>query len=289
MGASQDRQIRRTGAPPGREDVVGSAGHRDAELACLLAVTRRLPRFRGSGVIGRKLLGLYQRKPRRPVTVDVLGMRMHLDPGEAVDAELLFYPQLYDHREVRFLREHLGPGDCFLDVGANVGFYSLVASRQVGPSGRVLAIEADPFNYEKLASNLRLNGADNVRALCLGVSDERETLRLGINSGGNRGGNSFLSDGPEGVLVECHPLAALLADQGVERVAGAKLDIEGFEFRVLDRFFSQADPAVHPRFLIVECNPTLAIGPGEDVLALLLERGYRVVESSRLNRILTRS
>jgi len=201
----------------------------------------------------------------------------------------LFYPHLYERKEIAFLERTLRSGDCFLDVGSNIGFYALVASRIVGANGRVVAFEADPYNFEKLRMNVELNEASNVELLCMGVSDERATLRLGINATGNRGGNSFFSQSPECVMVDCAPLAEVLRERGITTVAAAKLDIEGFEYRVMRHFFIHAERGLYPRALIVEDNPPWVHGrsEGEDVIALLEQHGYRHRKQDHYNHIFT--
>lgn len=258
------------------------------ELAVLRSLTRRLPRVRGAGVIGTQVARWYSRKPRPWVTTEVLGMTMELDPAEVVDSGLLFMPQLYDPQEIRWISDNLRPGDCFLDLGANIGFYSLVASRAVGAGGRVVAVEADPSTVTLMQRNLDLNDAANVTIVNAGLSDQVETLRLGVNTSGNRGGSSFLKDSTESVLVECLPLAQLLDNEGVRKVAGAKLDIEGFEARVLSRFFSDVDRDLYPHFLIVEdWGLWDDSGTDGDLLTLMREHGYRLEWSDRANHVLS--
>jgi len=258
------------------------------ELRGLLSVTRRLPHVRGAGVLANGVKSFYLRRPREMVVADVAGFQMCLDPAECVDGSLLFSPQLYDAYELHFLSTRLRQGDVFIDAGANIGLYSLVASKAVGETGVVVAIEADPCNHAKLCHNLELNGIGNVKAVNLGLSDKAETLRLGINDRGNRGGNSFLADNPNGVSVPCQSLHALLSETGVTRVRGMKMDIEGFEYRVLNAFFATADRTMHPEFVIIEVNPTLRDKSGGSALTLLTTNGYRVTWSSKLNTILSK-
>lgn len=262
----------------------------DAELRVLLTLSRRLPKMRGAGRFANTLRAFYLRKQREEVTTTVEGHRMHLEPAECVDGMLLFAPQLYDFREIAFLRRSLPRGGTFLDLGAHIGFYSLVASRLIGPSGQVLAVEADPFNHARLVDNLRLNGAQNVRALQLGLADRREVLRLGINSTGNRSGNSFLVPEQEiGVEVQCDTLLSVIEQAGFHRVDGAKLDLEGFEHRVLSRFFADAPASLYPRFLILEDNPEFEGIVTESAVELALQAGYSLRQRSGLNCILERS
>jgi hypothetical protein len=101
-------------------------------------------------------------------------------------------------------------------------------------------------------------------------------LRLGRPTG-NRAGNSFLLAETEGVDVMCLPLADIVREHGLTRIGGAKLDIEGYEFRVLDAYLREIDDArLLPAFLIVEFHPTWVERAGGNVIQLLLDNGYVV-------------
>ncbi|HSA57284.1 MAG TPA: FkbM family methyltransferase [Gemmatimonadaceae bacterium] len=247
----------------------------DRELRLLLTLTRRLPQIRGSGRLGHSIARFYRRRPREPVVTDVLDFRMRLDPMEYVEGDLLFVPQIYDRGELARLRTMLGPGSVFLDVGANVGFYSLVASRLVGEDGLVLAIEADPEVAERLRENLDLNGCRNVRVVPCGVSDRAERLSLGVNLRGNRGSSSFLQSGQRSVEVQCLPLLDVLRQHGVDRVDAAKLDVEGFGLRVLRPYLSMCTPEQRPRLVVIEKE--------DGVNDLLGQAGYDAVYESAMN------
>ena len=219
----------------------------------------------------------YCRKKRPEVIADVLGHRMILDPHECVDGQILFCPHLYGRREIRHLRRYLAIGDSFLDAGANIGFYSLIAAQIVGGTGRVLAVEADPGNFDRLEAHVRLNDAQHIISLSnVGLSDRSETLRLGLNLTGNRGGHSFLRKGSEGVMVQCRSLLDVLGEHRFDRIDVAKFDIEGFEFKVLRAFLEGAPRDLMPRTMLLEQNDEhLRLGAG-DALRLLREHGYTV-------------
>lgn len=263
---------------------------RDRELRAVRAVTRALPRVRGAGVVGNWLVRWYNRRPRPRVLAEVHGVTMELDPSENVDGQLLFQPHLYDRRELAALAGHLRAGDTFVDVGAHIGLYSLFAASRVGPRGRVVAFEADPVNASLLRANVLRNAgpAAIVTVVEAGVSDHDETLRLGLNTTGNRSGNSFLAEGSEGVEVRCRPLGELLEDARVERVDAMKMDIEGFEHRVLERFFDDAAEGLWPRMLILEYQPQWDERAGGSSLGLALARGYRERIRAGINRVLVR-
>lgn len=246
----------------------------DGELRSWLLLTRRLPSVRGAIRVARFAQRTYVRKPRPRATVPVRDFQMCLDPADWVEGGLLFAPQLWDAAEVGFLVRSLRPGDVFLDIGAHVGFLSLIASRLVGSSGSVLAIEANPVSFEWLEHNLRLNGVRNVTALNLGVSDHEGAMHLGVAPSGTRAASSMLSDSSEGVSIMGRPLEAVVRDQQIRKVDGAWIDICGFEYRVLKRYLAQVGRELYPRFFIMEDNPGWRGVAGGDPVSLLESSGY---------------
>jgi FkbM family methyltransferase len=246
------------------------------ELRFLLAISRRLPRVKGAGRIARLLRRLFIRKKRERVCANVHDFRMELDPSESLDASLLFAPQLYDYRELELLRSLIRPGDVFLDAGAHIGTYALVASSLVGDTGRVLAVEASADTYSRLVLHRDMNGRRNLDCVRAGLSDRIETLRMARSFYGNQSGNSFLKESPIGESVDCLPLRDLLEASHITRLHGAKFDIEGFEFRVMSAFLRNAPADLRPRFLIFEHNEALLQKAGGDVRELLRGAGYTV-------------
>ncbi len=260
------------------------------ELKVIMQIGRSLPPLpHVTGIINRILKPFYLRKKREDVLVDVMGNKMILTPSECVDGGLLFYPQLYERQEIAYIKENLKQGDVFLDVGSNIGFYSLVASQKVSQQGFVVAVEADPENYRKLIRNIEINHIENIQAVNLGASDKKETLRLGINTTGNRGGNSFISESPEFVEVECLTLLDILKSTGAKSVQGAKFDIEGFEYKVLKQFFEDADSSLFPNFIITEYNPEMVKHSEGNVMELLLAQGYKIQHEFLDNKIFIKS
>ena len=254
-------------------------------LDALRFVGHRLPRWpKTHAITNRVLKPLYARFDQRAVTSNVLGFRMELDPTECVDAMLLFSPQLYDPNEVALIRERVREGDVFVDVGANIGFYTLLAAGLVGKSGRVLAVEADPANYRCLVDNLDRNGVESATAVQVGVSDRQEVLRLSLHQKGNKGGHSFAGAGGGGVEVRCDTLCRVLSQAGVERVDFMKMDIEGFEYRVLSEFFATCDGGLFPTYLQYEHTHLSS----DELTDLIDAHGYEEVLRTPYNRVVCR-
>jgi FkbM family methyltransferase len=134
-----------------------------------------------------------------------------------------------------FLRDTLRPGMTFLDCGANLGFFTLLASRLVGPTGTVWAFEPTPDTYERLAAHVEANGCTNVHLhrAALGAAPGRagvvalDSLSHAMNAVG-------VPDADRPTLAECDVLTvdALLAT-GVPSPDVMKVDVEGGELGVL--------------------------------------------------------
>ncbi|MBD1903541.1 FkbM family methyltransferase [Trichocoleus sp. DQ-A3] len=258
----------------------------DRELKLWLFFTRCLPKVRGAGVIANVVKKIYNRKSRNIVITDIFDFKMEVNPKECVDGGILFYPQLYDYKEIAFIKQNLPANSCFLDVGAHIGFYSLLASRLVGEKGKVVAIEADPYTYNKLLKNIWLNNTKNIQPLNVGISDQQEILKLGLNLTGNRGGNGFLFANSNSIDIQCYPLHEVLSQQGIKQIEGAKFDIEGFEFRVLTKFFAAAACELYPKFIIIEYNPDWIEKAGGNAIELLQSKGYKIYRRSSYNYIM---
>jgi len=100
---------------------------------------------------------------------------------------------IYDSHELAFLESNYRAGDWFLDIGANMGFYSLFLSTR-NPGIKILAYEPDPYNIEKFKQNIKLNGVKNIILCGYALADENTQKDLMLNTGNNRGGNSFVID-----------------------------------------------------------------------------------------------
>lgn len=117
------------------------------------------------------------------------------------------------------IREHLRPGDTFVDVGAHTGHYSLKAARAVGPNGCVIAIEPNARAVRELQDNIWVAGAEAIIVEPVACSDGEGWLELGA--------------AVESYRVRARPLDAIIRESGVSRVDVIKIDVEGAELLVL--------------------------------------------------------
>jgi len=126
--------------------------------------------------------------------------------------------------------------DIALDIGANIGWYSMLLNKLMPDTGRIFAFEPDPFNFSLLSENILLNQANNVCAINKAVSDKREFKTLYLYSNRNLGRHSLLDiNKGSGIRIETVQLDEFLQENNIDlsRVKFVKIDIEGYEFFAL--------------------------------------------------------
>jgi FkbM family methyltransferase len=224
------------------------------------------------------------------IEMDIHDFTMRLDTSLFFDWYISKFAYFYEANEIIWVQNQLSPGDVFLDIGSNVGLYSLFASRAVGPTGTVLAVDADAGIMDRLHYNLQVNGVSNVRVLNIGVSDKHETAPFVVPKGPMRAASSLRQDVKgDRVMVECYPLLDVLKSEGITKVRGAKLDIEGMEYRVLSQFLHDAPQELWPDWIITEYFPRQVKASGANILQLLEHYGYKMLERHALNCIFSRA
>lgn len=155
---------------------------------------------------------------------DVHGHRMYLDAQDSLD---LSWSREYEPCETRFCLSRLREGDVVLDIGANIGYYTVLFARRVGPSGHVFAFEPEPNNFALLTKNVQMNGYTNVTLVNKAVSNTNGRLRLFISQGNNADHRVYDSqDGRDCVEVESVRVDDYLADF-TRSINFIKMDIQG--------------------------------------------------------------
>jgi FkbM family methyltransferase len=204
----------------------------------------------------------------------------------ATERGALFNPD-YNLEELDFLRRHTPAGGVFVDVGANVGTYAMVLARHVGPSGKVIAIEPHPVTHARLAFNCAASGFTQAILVPAAAGDADGELL--IETDGDNLGASHVVTGTasaQAVKVPALRLQRILEDAGVATVDALKIDVEGFEDRVLIGFFKDAPRALWPRAIVIE---HLSRDEWQqDCIADMLACGYGEVGRTRSNTLLLR-
>jgi FkbM family methyltransferase len=206
--------------------------------------------------------------------------------ASATERGALFNPD-YNLEELDFLRAQTPVGGVFVDVGANVGTYAMALARHVGAGGKVIAIEPHPITHARLAFNRVASGCAWVVlvAAAAGASDGELMIET---VGDNLGASHIVAGKARGnaIRVPSLRLQRILEVAAVSHIDSLKIDVEGFEDRVLTGFFRHAPPSLWPRAVVIEHlsrNEWL-----DDCIADMRARGYAETGKTRSNTLLLR-
>ncbi|MFF2651720.1 FkbM family methyltransferase [Streptomyces sp. NPDC058045] len=248
-------------------------GRRYVRDACLYAAKEAL--------VGRFLNDALRERPRQRVAGGPLGTRFALDTRDLIQRYLYLFG-VWEPHVTRWLESRLRPGDVMVDVGANIGVFSVLASRLVGETGRVVAVEASPAFHQRLLQHVELNGCRNVRAVNAAVSDRREKLRFVLASSANMGANSIVPyEGPaeSSFEAEALPLTEVLELDEVVRARVVKVDVEGAEGAVVRGLEPLLDLIPPDAEIAVEVTPERMARLGEsaeELLGTMRRHGFHV-------------
>ncbi len=207
-------------------------------------------RIRGTLRLGQLLSRIILGRVTSPVMLKTRhGFVMAVDPlNDQGDDTTIFLTGTTERGTLSVLRAFLRERDGFIDVGANIGLMTLLASSRVGPNGTVHGFEPVPTTFEKLAENVAVNDASNVllHRIALGAKRAVQSMRV---VAGHSGMSRLLDSGHQSIgdpEVEVETLDDLFSSPGgfPGRIAMVKLDVEGSEAEVLRggrRFLSGPD------------------------------------------------
>ena len=215
------------------------------------------------------------------------------------EKKFVFTPWRYDKQERELLAQVLEKGGTFVDIGANIGIYTLTAAKTMtGKKGIIIAFEPNPETFARLMFNLRSNIADfdnqpEIKALNIGVADKETTFTLQVDHA-NLGASSIRSKnrqqektapGKTGTMeITCRPLLDILKEFSITRIDALKIDIEGAEDIALMPFLEKAPDSLLPGILLIENSAHLW---ERDVFGRAAERGYTKVFRNRMNTVLS--
>lgn len=188
------------------------------------------------------------------------GFRIRYYPLDNVsDRLLLFLPQVFDLRELDFMKNHLRADSTFVDIGANAGFYTLFASQYI-KTGKILAFEPHPEMAARCLYNVSINRLHQVKVKAYGVADQEKTFSMSVNPT-NLGGNSIVLNYqdkpdylPETIDIPCRPLLNALQEENIQGIDLLKIDIEEAEHLALLPFFQTSPKTLFPKNIIIESD-----------------------------------
>jgi FkbM family methyltransferase len=245
----------------------------------------RVSRLASSLVLGYIRRSPFERGKYRLMRLVGPSLIVELEPGlfmrlrglSAVEVEII-RRGMFEPETVRTFAALLTSGMTIMDIGANVGLFTLVAAARVGATGRVYALEPTPELVAHVRVNLELNGLKNVNVHEVAVSDTTGRAILHFAEPDDPGENSIINavPGARSLEVPTVTLDDYVARHGISQVDVIKMDIEGAEMPALRGardLLSDHDSPV----LVLECHPKTLAFTGQspdDMLSLLASYGY---------------
>lgn len=223
---------------------------------------------------------LYQHlKPKSITLMEVQGNKMYLDPSDIV-CSLLLVNVVWERCETVLFKGLVKRGMVVADIGAHVGYYSLLAAMRVGEDGKVFAFEPHPDNYSLLLKNIEVNGYKNAIPIQKAVSNKSGTVQLHLHPE-NKGG-SRICDFPlsrQHILVSAITLDDFFKDKDYQ-IDLIRMDIEGAEMWAvegMDKIISENKNLT----IIAEFFPralrTFGVSP-KHYVNKLVEHGFQLYE-----------
>jgi FkbM family methyltransferase len=230
--------------------------------------------------------------------IEVAGIRLRSNFSDNYsEGKFIFSPWRYDVWELDYIRQNLPQDGVFIDIGANVGLYTIAAASVMSGRGTIVAFEPNPEVMHRLKFNVASSmymksDPPDIDLVQMGVADQESSFEFMIHPV-NFGGSSIdLSKfkkieelGGRKIMVPCRRLLEFCVDRNIQRIDILKIDIEGAEDVALAPFLSEAPPALLPKALIIEkFDRKWRI----DIPGMLASLGYRRVYDGPMNSVLCR-
>lgn len=212
----------------------------------------------------------------RPIGV-AFGHKMFLDEEDSLS---LFSLGVHEPFEAETIIKEVKKGDVVLDIGANIGFFTLLFAKIVGETGKVYAFEPDPENFELLKKNVNLNGYKNVVMLNKAVSNKSEKVNLYISKK-NKGDHRIYDSGDsrEFIEVEAIRLDDYFKDY-YRKINFIKMDIQGAEEKAINGMRNILDSNEKVK-IITEFWPYGLKNAGSiplDYILKIMKHGFKIYE-----------
>jgi len=221
-----------------------------------------------------------------PPEVQVEGLRLFLNPSDPVLSSAVALG-IYENYEREVFASFCKPGAVVVDIGANVGLYTLTAAARVGPRGTVIAIEPHPESFLLLQKSVQTAGLDQVKCFNVAAGDSRQTRTLFMTDE-NKADSRVYDSGPgrREIPVQMIDVDTLLAENGIGKVDLIKMDIQGAEALALKGMVRTLD-GDSPMVIFAEFWPWGIEQTGAsaaELLRQLARAGFRLQEIDEVKR-----
>ena len=161
--------------------------------------------------------------------VEIEGHKMYLDP---LDSLKLSINQSFEELETKLVKDIIKDGNTIVDIGANIGYFTLIFARLVGEKGEVFAFEPEPNNFNLLKKNIEINNYKNVNLINKAASNKSGKIKLYIDDF-NSGGHSLIAQIPNKQHIEIESIKLDDFFDTNKKIDFIKIDAEGAELEVL--------------------------------------------------------
>ena len=213
------------------------------------------------------------------------GVILELDQSDPVASGAIALG-VYERYESELFRSKIKPGMAIIDIGANLGYYTAIASRLAGEQGLVVAFEPEPNFFKLLSRNIRRNNMKNVIPFELAIAEKNGLVNLYL-SNENKGHNSIIrsEELKTSVQIKTTTLDDFLASQKITKVDIIKMDVEGAEILALEGMKNTL--IQHLPLLFLEFSPHSIIKINRNPIDFLLnlrEIGYSIFEINKTHQ-----
>ncbi|MCV0399646.1 MAG: FkbM family methyltransferase [Nitrosarchaeum sp.] len=227
--------------------------------------------------IGRKLRSLSKTK-----YVEIEGRKMFCHGNDGLALSIF---KIYEPVETEIVKKYVKKGDVVIDIGAHIGYYTLLFSELVGEHGKVYSFEPDPENFELLKKNVDINKCSNVKLIQKAVTEKKSKIKLYLSDedrATNRIYDAQLNDTSNSIEIDATSIDEEFRDMNM-KIDFVKIDVEGSEEGVFQGMESTIENNKNIKILS-EFFPHLIKkygGSAENYLKFLLKHNFKIYKISK--------
>lgn len=174
-------------------------------------------------------------KTKNEIVVNNCKMKI-LPDDDGISSELIIYG-IHEPLTTKLILDEIKKDMTVLDIGSNIGYYAILESKLVGPSGKVFSIEPSPKNFELLEENLKLQKMNNFQLFNLAIGSKNEKLEFVISGKSNwskiKEKNDIIGKNDKIITVLVKPLDLFCEENLLEKIDLIRMDVEGYEENII--------------------------------------------------------
>lgn len=235
----------------------------------------------------KRLLSNILKKYNKKEYLDIVynGLKLRLSPlGNTIESKILLSSKIREEIELNEVKKAVGDRGVFIDVGANIGYYSLFAAKF--GAKQIISFEPNPTLSNRFKKNIELNQFQEIITVFeCALGDKKGNAKLNLNEM-DLGSSSLLKNdiSTNFINVEVYSLLEILETNGINEIDALKIDVEGFEDKVMKTFFEKSNTKLYPKIVIVEDSAQNLWK--WDMISWMYQHGYKSVKRSKSNLIL---